>query len=549
MTGLDWFIVIIINGSIVLWGLVLARGTQRSVDWFLAARGLPWWIVGLSMFATAVDSGDYVAVVGGAYNYGLSNLTAWWIGLPLGWFLVAYFVLVPLYRSGMFTNAEYLEYRFGPTTRILSALIQLQYRTNVLANISFSLYLTFKILTGTSSATSWGIVVVIALGAALYTASGGLRSVAVTDAMQSIVMFIAAAILWTIVWSNVGGWAGLEARFTSIDPILSETMLHVGGQNSESVPAALMVFSWTLILSAYVVVNHSQAMRMLASRSLVHLRWAALAASIVLVFVMWFNISLGVLGRSLMPHLETPDEIFPRLIVEYLGPGLIGIVVAGVLAGGISTYDSIGSSLAAVFTRDIYARFFVTDREDKHYLQVSRFATVIVIASSFVYIPFLGEGMVALYIRLSNIAVTPLFTIYLMGTLTRVHRGSGTFSLLVGMGYGLIAFLGYDYRWDLPVWFVHPRWAYMWSLLITAGSTLLFTSIKGWEEKGAFEKRTPTGSESSNNWLEKTRREAAALVPSEDFFRVEQRAWYLSAWFWTCVFITVILIINLKILW
>ena len=87
MTGLDWFIVIIINGSIVLWGLVLARGTQRSVDWFLAARGLPWWIVGLSMFATAVDSGDYVAVVGGAYNYGLTNLTAWWIGLPLGWFL------------------------------------------------------------------------------------------------------------------------------------------------------------------------------------------------------------------------------------------------------------------------------------------------------------------------------------------------------------------------------------------------------------------------------------------------------------------------------
>ena len=238
------------------------------------------------MFATAVDSGDYVAVVGGAYNYGLTNLTAWWIGLPLGWFLVAYFVLVPLYRSGMFTNAEYLEYRFGPTTRVLSALIQIQYRTNVLANISFSLYLTFKILTGTSSTTSWYIVVALALGAALYTASGGLRSVAVTDAMQSIVMFIAAAILWTIVWSNVGGWPGLEARFADIDPILSDTMLHVGGQNSESVPAALMVFSWTLMLSAYVVVNHSQAMRMLASRSLVHLRWAALAASIDLVFVM-----------------------------------------------------------------------------------------------------------------------------------------------------------------------------------------------------------------------------------------------------------------------
>jgi SSS family solute:Na+ symporter len=503
MTGLDWFIVVIINGSIILWGLVLARGTQRSVDWFLAARGLPWWIVGLSMFATAVDSGDYVAVVGGAYNYGLTNLTTWWIGLPLGWFLVAYFVLIPLYRSGMFTNAEYLEYRFGPTARVLSALIQIQYRTNVLANISFSLYLTFRLLTGTSSATSWYIVVSIALGAALYTASGGLRSVAVTDAMQAIVMFVAAAILWTIVWNNVGGWSGLEARFTSIDPSLVDTMLHVGGQNNESVPAPLMILSWTLMLSAYVVVNHSQSMRMLASRSLVHLRWAALAASVITAFVMWFNISLGVLGRSVMPHLENPDEIFPRLALEYLGPGLIGIVVAGVLAGGISTYDSIGSALAAVFTRDIYARFFVTDREDKHYLQVSRLATVIVIAASFAYIPFVGEGMMAFYIRLTNVAVTPLFTIYLMGTLTRVHRDSGTFSLVVGILYGLLAFLGYDFRWDFPTWFIHPRWAYMWSLLITSGSMLLFTLIRGWEEKGAFEKRVPTGIEGDNNWLEK----------------------------------------------
>ena len=67
MTQLDWFLVIVINGSIVLIGLWLAQGTRNSVDWFLAAKRLPWWVVGLSMFATAVDSGDYVAVAGGAY--------------------------------------------------------------------------------------------------------------------------------------------------------------------------------------------------------------------------------------------------------------------------------------------------------------------------------------------------------------------------------------------------------------------------------------------------------------------------------------------------
>ena len=108
MTAFDWLIVVLVNGAIVGYGLLISRGTKSASDWFLAARGLPWWMVGLSMFATAVDSGDYVAVVGGAYTFGLSNLTTWWLGIPIGWFVVSYVVFLPLYRSGMFTNAEYL---------------------------------------------------------------------------------------------------------------------------------------------------------------------------------------------------------------------------------------------------------------------------------------------------------------------------------------------------------------------------------------------------------------------------------------------------------
>ena len=184
MTFLDWLIVVVANGLIVGYGLYLARGTKDSYEWFLAAKGLPWWIVGLSMFATAVDSGDYVAVVGGAYTFGLSNLTAWWLGIPIGWFIVSYAVFLPLYRSGMFTNAEYLEYRFGPRVRVMGALIQIQYRANVLGNIAFSLYLTFSILSGWGTET-WWLVGAIAAAAAAYTAAGGLKSVAVTELAAS----------------------------------------------------------------------------------------------------------------------------------------------------------------------------------------------------------------------------------------------------------------------------------------------------------------------------------------------------------------------------
>ena len=74
MTIIDWLLVLVINGGIVLYGIIVFRGQRESFDWYLAAKSIPWWI-GLSAFSTAVDSGDYVAIVGGAYTLGLSQLS------------------------------------------------------------------------------------------------------------------------------------------------------------------------------------------------------------------------------------------------------------------------------------------------------------------------------------------------------------------------------------------------------------------------------------------------------------------------------------------
>ncbi len=560
MIAIDWLIVVLVNGAIVGYGLVISRGTKKASDWFLAARGLPWWMVGLSMFATAVDSGDYVAVVGGAYTFGLSNLTTWWLGMPIGWFIVSYGVFLPLYRSGMYTNAEYLEHRFGPSVRVMSALIQVQNRTNVLGNIAFSLYLTFSILTGWGSET-WWLVVVIAAAAAAYTASGGLKSVAVTDALQSVLMFIAALVLWLTVWNVVGGWSGLEDRFAAIDPALSETMMHVGGEREPGVPAVLVIFGWIITLTAYCVVNHSQAMRMLASRSEWDMKMAAVVASVVTAAVMWFNITLGVMGRAIYPEIASVDRVFPLLVQEYLAPGLIGVVVGGVLAGGISTYDSIGSSVAAVFTRDIYARFFFRAGDDAHYLRVSRLATPVVIALSFGYVPFIQSGMIEFYLRLAAIAVIPLFTVTLMGVLTRVHRGSGVMGLAAGMAYGLSSFLGATFDWPLPVWWTNTWWAYLWGVILTSGTMWLYTVVRGWatdteisglvlasEDGQGARQSVPQLAATKGTWLETTREELADM-PRYPFAAGPGLAWYKRPSLWAPAFLLIASLACFRVLW
>ena len=138
MTLVDWLLVLVINGGIVLYGIVSFRSKRESFDWYMAAKSMPWWVVGLSAFGTAVDSGDYVALVGGSYNFGLSQLTPWWLGISVGWIVLSFFAVVPMYRSGVFTNAEWMEFRFGPSARFLAVVINIQQRTNVLGNIFFS---------------------------------------------------------------------------------------------------------------------------------------------------------------------------------------------------------------------------------------------------------------------------------------------------------------------------------------------------------------------------------------------------------------------------
>ena len=239
MSALVWIVVLGINGAIILFGIWKSRETTSAADWFLAARGLPWWMVGLSMFATAVDSGDYVAVAGESYRNGMSYISAWWIGIGVGWLVVAYLVFLPMYRQGMYTNSEYLEYRFGPLTRLIRVGIQIQYRTNVLGNVAFSLYLVFSALTGWG-ANTWWLVGTIAAGAAVYTASGGLKSVALTDSLQSIVMMAAAFLLWWSVWEAVGGWSGMDERLTRQSPEIARQMLHVGAETDEGVPGVTL---------------------------------------------------------------------------------------------------------------------------------------------------------------------------------------------------------------------------------------------------------------------------------------------------------------------
>lgn len=566
MTLIDWLLVLAINGGIVVYGLFSFRGQTGSFDWYMAAKSMPWWVIGLSAFGTAIDSGDYVAIVGGAYELGLSQLSQWWLGIAVGWFALSFFVVVPMYRSGVFTNAEWLEFRFGPVARVLAVLINIQSRTNVLGNIFFSMFLVLNLVAGLNQNESWALVIFIAATAVLYIVRGGLRAGAFTDAVQSTVMITASLVLWGVVWFESGGWVGLDQRLTAIDPALSEKLLHVGGYSPEGVSAGLVIFGLVIGLTTYAVINQYEAIRFLGARSEWDFKMAALVASVATAVCLWFNVSMGPLARAAFPDLEVVDHAYPLMVKTYLPPGLVGLVLAGLIAAGYSTFDSIGIGISTLFVRDIYARFIVKDASDAHYTFVGRLSVPVIILLGFLYVPFLKGGMLLFYIRLAGAIAVPLMTVMLMGVFTRVHRASGAVGLLVGLTYGLSAMIAEHQTWPWPHWYTNTWWTYLWNVILPVLAMVLTSVLITWrrgaatdeELKGLVYDRHEKPSDVrplmgqrlaglEGTWLRKTLLEAPvrALYPEG----ISIKKWMQRPGILACIYLVIVCVLLFVWLW
>ncbi|MCG8468384.1 MAG: hypothetical protein MJB57_09290 [Gemmatimonadetes bacterium] len=550
MSAIDWLIVLGLNSAIIGYGLHRARGTTTSREWFLGSRSLPWWIVGLSMFATNVDSSDFVSITGTTTSEGLHIMSVHTIGSIAGGLLAAFLVVPVIYRAGLYTNAEYLERRFGPSTRVLSALIQIQYRTSVLGMMIWSLYLMLVGVADLAPWLAWSLIVALVALSAMYTALGGLRTVVITDALQGIIIVVGGLVVLSAVWRATGGWgamlAGLEAAGESargLAPGLSASDLprvsSFRGRGGGTSPIVIML-AWTIIASSYWTVNHTQTMRLMGTRSIWDMKMAAVLGVALSLPVLLANEMLGLFGRAQFPAFAGTDAMYPHLVSTYLGIGLKGLVVAGILSAGVSTFDSMGSALSALFTRDIYARFVAPDREDRHYVSASRWATIAILLLGFAYLPFITSAptMLTAFRSVISVFVTPLFVLYLAGTLTRAHARSGLTGLISGGAYGVLAFANrelVDFAW-LPEWFTGQWEAFLWSILLTAAGMWIATLRHG--RAAATEELTET----ETGWLIRSS-EALGDVREHPFDGAVPKAlhpwWYAGAVVAVCVAITV----------
>ncbi|HPG84693.1 MAG TPA: Na+/glucose cotransporter, partial [bacterium] len=215
LAGLDW-VIIAVYFTIIL-GLawwVIRRQKQTTDGYFLAGRSLGWFIVGASIFASNIGSEHLVGLAGSGATDGVAmahyELHAWCL-LVLGW------VMVPFYmRSRVYTMPEFLERRFSPSARTFLSVVSLvayiltKIAVGIFAGgVVFSVLLPELNLFGFDSFWVGSVLVILITG--LYTILGGMKAVAYTEALQTIILIIGSALVTVFGLKALGGWGELRA--------------------------------------------------------------------------------------------------------------------------------------------------------------------------------------------------------------------------------------------------------------------------------------------------------------------------------------------------
>ena len=436
LSSLDFIVMALYLAAIVSWGFW--HSSRSSTEgYFLGGRGMPWVVVGLSMFSTLVSSSALVGWAGDAYstgisvfNYGLSGAI-----LPIVFFLVFF---LPFYlKNKIYTLPEFLEGRYDVRSRTyLSVLTVVGY---TFLDLSVTLYagaiMLHLVFPGISFNTIiWGL----ALLGASYTIVGGLSAVMWVELVQAFVLMGGSAVLTYITFSKAGGWSAVMHAA----PPGHLSLIRPPGD--PSVPWPALFISLPLLGFYYWGLSQAMVQRTLSARNIAHGRWGNLFAG-ALNFVVFFLMVLpGIAGRILYPHLEKGDQIYPKLVFEMLPSGLKGLVLIGFIAAMTSVLTSTLNSAQTLLTMDIISKLRpgISSRQQ---VIAGSISGLVIITIAALWSPQIQnfDSIVKYFQQLLSYLCPPVVAVFLCGLFWKRATASGAFAgLISGMAIALSLLFG-----------------------------------------------------------------------------------------------------------
>lgn len=394
-----------------------SRGGSRR-EYFLGGDKLPWWMIGGSIVASNISSHHFVGVMGVAYDRGFVAVIGEWGAILLG-FNALLWIFLPFYlRNGFYTMPEFLERRYGSAARTLFAgLILLIYVFVEIAAVLYFGALALNALTNVS--VHWCVVGIAAL-TAVYTVSGGLRAVVWTEMLQLVVLVSGGIALTFATLKAAGGWPAFWATSKNWDLLL---------------PANDPDFPWTMLLGGsicisvfYCAANQFIVQRVLAAKDEWHARMGVVFTQYLKFLLPLLIVVPGLLGPLLYPKLAKADLIFPTLVANLLPSGLVGLVLAGLVAAVMSHVSGALNSATTILTIDFY-QVWKRDASEEAAVKFGQWSCVVITVLGMAAAEVLtahSNKPVFLYLLSAYGLVTPgMATMFLVGIFWRRATQAG----------------------------------------------------------------------------------------------------------------------------
>ncbi len=353
LAPIDYVIIFVYMAGVLTIGVYFSRYVHSAGDLFLAGRSLPFWAIGMSIVVSDIGAIDLITGADAAYQRGIAQANFDWIGsVPA--LLLAAFIFVPYYwRAGVYTLPEFLGRRYNRGTRWIHATVLLIF---MLATLSIVLWTSAVFL---NNVLGWDYAVGIwstAVVVGIYTVSGGLAAVVMTDVMQLVVMFVGTAALLVLGLWEVGGLSGLTEKILA-QPELNEDYFRLLLEHKPGTeyPWPGMVFSLGIIMStAYFVGNQAVMQRALGARTEWDAKAGMITAGIFKLMIPVLVFLPGMAARAIIPDLGPEEASVPMLINTLLPAGLKGLMFSAFFAALMSTVDSYLNSCVTIFTGDVF---------------------------------------------------------------------------------------------------------------------------------------------------------------------------------------------------
>ncbi len=395
LTGLDIFVIAAFFAINLGIGIYFARRTKDVGEFFVSGGKAPWWLTGTSMVATTFAVDTPLAVTGFVAANGIAGNWLWW-NMAASGLLTVFFFAALWRRSGVLTDVEFIELRYGgaPATwlRGVRAVYQgVIVNTIIMGWVNLAMV---KVLSLTLHVPTLPALYICLVLTALYVTIGGLWSVLVTDMLQFIVKMSMAIVLAIAAVVAVGGITVLKAKLDVLD-----LAHHASGGGS------LLSFfptgdaSWMPLTTFLVFVGVAWwassypgaepgggsyiAQRIFASKDEKNAVLATLFFNVAHYALRpWPWIVVALCALVLYPHgvvgqdgKVDPELGYVQTLVDYLPPSLRGLMLAGFAAAYMSTIGTQLNLGASYLTNDLYRRFVRKDANEHHYVAVSRVMT------------------------------------------------------------------------------------------------------------------------------------------------------------------------------